>query len=124
VADASAGAAVVQTDDADDPGTWWTLVHQSNGHYQIRNARSGQMINVAGASGRLGAPLVQWPGQQVREANDKWLPVRNSDGTYSFYSRNSQLALDNPGGGTTAGTQYVQSSPNDGTPQRFDLIPR
>lgn len=118
------GAPVVQTDNAADPSTLWTLVHQSNGHYQIKNVHSGQMVNVGGASGKLQAPVVQWPGMNIREANDKWLPIRNADGTYTFYSRNSQLALDNPAGGNEVGTQYIQWSPTDGAPQRFELIRR
>ncbi|MGX6601375.1 RICIN domain-containing protein [Micromonosporaceae bacterium Da 78-11] len=117
-------APIVQTDNAGDPSTLWTLVHQSNGQYQIRNVHSGQAVNVGGASGKLQATVVQWPGMTMREANDKWSPVRNSDGTYTFYSRSSQLALDNPAGGTAVGTQYIQWSPTDGAPQRFELIRR
>lgn len=70
-----------------------------------------------------GAPVVQWPSQNTtRNANDQWQPIRNGDGTYSFYNRNSQFALDNPGGSTAAGVAYGQWPPNDGAPQRFTLV--
>lgn len=120
----SEGAAVVQTDDANDPSALWTLVPQSNGHYEIKNVRSSQLLNVTSVSMKLGQPAVQWPAQGTRQGNDQWLPVRNSDGTYSFYNRNSQFALDNPSGGNTVGAQYTQWAPNDGTAQKFNLIQR
>lgn len=116
-------AAVVQTNDGNDPSALWTFVLQSNGHYQIKNVRSGQMLNVSEASGALGKPVSQWPAQGARQANDKWLPIRNSDGTYSFYNRNSQFALDDPGASVAVGTQYVQWAQNDSLGQRFTLTP-
>ncbi len=116
-------AAVVQSPDADDPSSLWTFVQRSNGHYELKNAHSGQLLNVQAASAKLGSPVLQWPDQGgTRVANDQWLPVRNADATYSFYNRNSQLALDDPGAGTTAGRQYIQWAPNDGPQQKFRLI--
>lgn len=117
-------AAIVQTADAADPSALWTFVPRSNGHREIRNVRSGQLLNVAARSGASGGAVVQWPFQgDSRAANDQWLPIRNADGTYSLYNRLSQLALDNPGGSATAGAPYHQWAPNDGSPQRFRLIP-
>ncbi len=118
-------AAVVQTVDAAHPSSLWTFVQRSNGHYEIRNVHSGQLLNVQAASARPGSPVLQWPNQgSTRIANDQWLPVHNADGTYSFYNRNSQLALDNPGGSRTADTQYAQSAPDEGARQKFTLVRR
>jgi hypothetical protein len=108
-----------------DPSTLWTFTLRSNGQHEIQNVHSAQLLNVAAGSGKPGAAIVQWPSQcTARYANDQWQPVRNSDGTYSFYNRNSQLALDNPGGSTVVGTAYGQWAPNDGAPQKFALVQR
>lgn len=118
------GAAVVQTADAGDPSALWTFSAASNGHVRIVNVRSGQALNVAGASSALNTAVVQWPQQSDREANDKWLPVRNDDGTWTFVNRSSQFVLDDPGASTAAGTAYIQWSPNEGAQQKFMLVRR
>lgn len=120
----SSYAPVVQATDTGDESQTWTFVPASNGHITIRNARSGQLLNVAAASGALGQKVVQWPAQGIRPSNDQWLPVQNSDGTWSFYNRNSQLALDNPGASTAAGTQLNQWAPNNTDAQKFVVTPR
>jgi Ricin-type beta-trefoil lectin domain/Glycosyl hydrolase family 76/Ricin-type beta-trefoil lectin domain-like len=117
-------AAIVQNTDTGDTSASWTFVPESNGYYEIENARSGQLLNVSAASGAPGAQIVQWPTGGLIPGNDQWKPVQNSDGTWSFYNRNSKLALDNPGGSTAAGTQYEQWAPNDGPNQKFTLTSR
>ena len=117
-------AAIVQNTDTGDTSASWTFVPESNGYYEIQNARSGQILNVSGVSGALGALVVQWPAGGLQPGNDQWLPVQNADGTYSFYNRNSQLALDNPGASTAAGTQYEQWAPNDSAGQKFKVTSR
>jgi predicted alpha-1,6-mannanase (GH76 family) len=116
-------AAVVQTTQVGDPSTWWTLTLTSNGEYELKNIRSGQLVNVSGGSGKQGAAVAQRPDQNTtRLAGDQWLPIRNADGTYSFYNRSSQLALANPGGSTTAGTRYVQWGPDNSANEKFTLV--
>jgi Glycosyl hydrolase family 76/Ricin-type beta-trefoil lectin domain/Ricin-type beta-trefoil lectin domain-like len=117
-------AAVVQNTDTGDSSASWSFVPESNGYYEIKNTRSGQLLNVSGGSGKPGALIVQWPAGGIQSGNDQWLPVRNSDGTYSFYNRNSQLALDDPSGSTSAGTQFDQWPQNDSSGQKFTVISR
>jgi Glycosyl hydrolase family 76/Ricin-type beta-trefoil lectin domain/Ricin-type beta-trefoil lectin domain-like len=117
-------AAIVQNTDTGDTSASWSFVPESNGYYEIVNEGSGQLLNIAAASGALGALAVQWPAGGLVPGNDQWLPVLNSDGTYSFYNRNSQLALDDPGGSTAAGTQFEQWAPNATANQKFTLTSR
>ena len=116
-------APVVQAADAGDASSW-TFVPESNGYYEIKNVESGQVLNVSGASGALGAKVVQWPAGSIRAGNDQWYPVHNADGTWSFYNRNSQLALDDPAATTATGTQYEQWAQNNSAAQEFSLLPR
>ncbi|HEV2636692.1 MAG TPA: RICIN domain-containing protein [Actinocrinis sp.] len=115
---------IVQNTDTGDSGASWKFVPESNGYYEIQNARTGQLLNVSGRSGAAGALLVQWPAGSIGAGNDQWLPVQNADGSWSFYNRNSQLALDDPAGSTSGGTQYEQWNPNNGANQKFTLISR
>ncbi|WP_372515872.1 RICIN domain-containing protein [Streptantibioticus silvisoli] len=117
-------APIVQNADTGDTGASWSFVPQSNGYYEIKNSRSGQLLNVNAASGKSGALIVQWPAGGTSAGNDQWKPVANSDGTWSFYNRNSGQALDDPAGSNTAGTQYDQWFPNDTANQRFKVASR
>ena len=117
-------APIVQNPDTGDSGASWTFVPESNGYYEIKNARTGQLLNVNNQSGAPGALIVQWPAGALVPGNDQWLPVQNSDGSWSFYNRDSALALDDTAGSTAAGTQYEQWSPNNGPNQKFTLVSR
>jgi hypothetical protein len=121
---ATNGTPIVQNPDTGDTGASWTFVPESNGYYEIKNELTGQLLNVTDVSGAPGALIVQWPAGGLIPGNDQWLPVQNSDGTWSFYNRNSQLALDDPAGSTAAGTQFEQWSPNNTANQKFTLISR
>jgi hypothetical protein len=117
----NAGATVVQSPfTSGAANALWTFVPTSGGYYQIKNASSGLVISALSPVG--GAKLVQQTAQGMIPGNDQWLPVANSDGTYSFYNLNSQQALDNPGGSTTSGTQLDQSFGNSSTAQTFRLV--
>jgi hypothetical protein len=117
-------APVVQSPDTTDGSASWTFVPESNGYYEIKNSRSGQLLNISGASGALAAPTVQWAAGGIAAGNDQWKPIRNADGSWSFYNRNSGLALDDPAGSTSANTQYEQWVPNDGPNQKFTVVSR
>jgi hypothetical protein len=123
--DSGANAApIVQNSDTGDSGASWTFVQESNGYYEIKNALTGQLLNVNGQSGAPGALVVQWPAGGLAAGNDQWLPVQNADGSWSFYNRNSGLALDDPASSTAGGTQYEQWSPNNNANQKFTLTSR
>lgn len=115
-------APVVQ--EADPPGesAVWTLVPTSGGYYQIKNVKSGLFMSVTGAAVQSGAKIVQRPAQGMNPGDDQWRPVKNADGTYSFFNRNSQQALDDPALATEPGTQYGQWFGNNSYAQQFNLI--
>ena len=104
----------------------WTFVPTSGGYYQIKNVNSGQVLNVAGGagggSGSSMAKIVQFPAQSMLPGNDQWLPVQNSDGTFSFYNMLSHMALNIPGSSTSSGTQLDQYFGNGSVGQKFSLI--
>jgi hypothetical protein len=115
----AANAPVIQETSAKDASAVWSFARESNGYYEIRNARSKLLVNVAAASGAPHAKLLQWPAQGILQGNDQWMPVHNANGTWSFYNRNSQLAL--AIASTAAGTQLVQESPSNRPAQQFAL---
>jgi len=117
-------APIVQNPDTGDSGASWTFVPESNGYYEIKNALTGQLLNVTNQSGAPGALIVQWPAGGLVPGNDQWLPVQNADGSWSFYNRDSGLALDDTANSTAAGTQYDQWNPNNSPNQQFTLISR
>jgi hypothetical protein len=111
------GAAVVQSPFVSGAtNALWTFVGTSGGYYQIKNVNSGLVLNVSAVSVASGAQVVQWQAQGMIPGNDQWLPVANSDGTYSFYSLNSLQALD-----TASGTQLDQAFGDGSAAQRFRL---
>ena len=58
---------------------------------------SGKALDVAGSSTQRGANVQQWPLNGA--AAQKWVAVRNSNGTYTFISAlNASRALDIPNG--------------------------
>jgi hypothetical protein len=63
---------------------------------------------------------VQSPAHGRWQGNDQWLPIGNANGTWSFYNRNSQLALTIAG--TATGAQLVQQPQNNTRAQQFTLI--
>jgi Glycosyl hydrolase family 76/Ricin-type beta-trefoil lectin domain-like len=117
----AANAPIIQETSAKDASAAWGLVRESNGYYEIRNARSGMLANVQASSGAPHAKLLQWPAQGIGQGNDQWYPVHNANGTWSFYNRNSQLAL--AIASTATGTQLVQEAQSNKPAQQFALIP-
>jgi hypothetical protein len=104
----------------------WTFVPTSGGYYQIKNVNSGLVLNVTGGvgggSGSAQAKIVQYAAQSMIPGNDQWLPVQNSDGTFSFYNLLSKQALNVPGSSTASDTQLDQYFGNGSTAQKFSLI--
>lgn len=115
-------AAVVQQPAAGTGTALWTLVPTDNGYFQIRNVKTGLVLNVAAASGAPGAKVVQWNAQASSYGNDQWLPVKQADDNYVFFNLNSHFALDNPGGSTATGTQLSQWQASGTSAQEFTLV--
>jgi predicted alpha-1,6-mannanase (GH76 family) len=123
-----AGAIVVQYPFmSGQTNSLWTFVPTSGGFYQIKNVNSGLVLNVSGGvttNALNGALIDQTDPAGMTPGNQQWVPVKNSDGTYSFYSLNSQQALDVPGASTTSDVQLDQWFGNSTTAQKFKLIAR
>ncbi|HEV2645162.1 MAG TPA: RICIN domain-containing protein [Acidobacteriaceae bacterium] len=120
----SNGAAVVQNTYTGASSQLWTLVATSGGYYQIKNVNSGLVLNVKGHSTLAKALIQQYGAQGPTPGNDRWLPAKNSDGTWSFYNLNSQMSLDVPGASKSTGVQFQQSFANNNSNQKFNLISR
>jgi ricin-type beta-trefoil lectin protein len=88
----------------------WRYVSAGVGYYRIQSVSSGLYVNVSSDSRVIGGSMIQWP--QASGDNDRWLPVKNSDGTYSFVNLANGLALEVPGGSKAADTQLTQWYPN------------
>ena len=113
------GAAVDQWPYNGGANQLWNFIPTSNGYYQIKNANSSKDLTVYGASTGVNATVVQDPYGTA--GNDQWQPVKQTDGSYVFYNRHSGLVLDNPGGGSTQGTQFIQYNANGGSNQKFTV---
>jgi len=118
----SSGATIVQDAYTGATSQLWTLVNTAGDYYQIKNVKSGLVLNVKGHSTLSGGLLQQYAAQGQLPGNDQWHPALNSDGTYSFYSFNSQLTLEVPGASKTSGIQLDQWFANNGSNQKFNLI--
>ncbi|WP_333492207.1 RICIN domain-containing protein [Streptomyces camelliae] len=79
----------------------------SCGYGQLRAQNSGHVVAVSGGSTAAGTPDIV---QQAPDgtAGSLWLPVRHSDGSYSFQNKNSGLCLDVYGAGSNPGRQPDQ----------------
>lgn len=116
------GGAVVQSVFDGGSESFWTLVPSSGGYYEIKNVSSGLLLDVQADSYALGATVVQALPEAHGQGNDQWLPVSNVDGSYSFFSLSSALALDDPQSSTAPGTSPDQWSGNGTMAQSFALI--
>ena len=115
--------AVVQEPFGNTKASLWTFVPTNGGYYRIRNVNSGLFLTVKSNSAKPGAVIVALPLSTPAQGNEQWLPVVNSDGSYTFYNLSSILALDDPTSSTAAQTQFGQSFGNGSTAQKFQLIP-
>lgn len=118
----AAGAAIVQLPSASGAASWRFIAASTPGYYRIQSVQSGLSMSVSNASRVIGAPIVQSPAVQTAPFNDQWLPVLNSDGTFSFYNLATTLALDEARASTTA-NQLDQWYPNGSDAQGFRLVP-
>ena len=124
-ASTTSGAKVIQYPySSGQTNALWTLVPASGGYYTINNVNSGQVLNVSGggSAGVNGELIIQWPAQGMIPGNDRWMPVQNADGTFSFYNLFSTQALDIPGASTASSVQLDQWFGNGTAAQKFNLI--
>jgi MYXO-CTERM domain-containing protein len=100
----------------------WTFVATNGGYYRIQNVGNGWFLTVKANSAQPGALIIAAPLGTPAQGNEQWLPVMNSDKSYSFYNLSSILALDDPNASTIPGTQVAQWFGNGTSGQEFQLI--
>ncbi|MFB7508916.1 RICIN domain-containing protein [Streptomyces broussonetiae] len=111
----------------------WTCNGQSNqqfefrpvsgGYGQLAAQNSGHVVAVSGGSTAAGTPDIV---QQAPDgtAGSLWLPVRQSDGSYSFQNDNGGLCLDLYGGDSNLGQQLDQWPCKNTVGNNQDFTPR
>jgi len=118
----SAGAAIDQWTCNGQSNQQFEFVPVSGGYGQLRAQNSGQVVAVSGGSTTAGTPdIVQAAGGA---AGSLWLPVQQSDGSYSFQNQNSGLCLDAYGGGSKLGQQLDQWQCKNAPGTNQDFTPR
>jgi hypothetical protein len=106
-ASGTAGAAIDQWSCNGQSNQQFQFVPVSGGYGELQAQNSGDDVAVAGSSTTAGQPDVV---QQAPNGagNSLWLPVQQSDGSYSFKNQNSGLCLDVYGAGSNLGQQLDQ----------------
>jgi hypothetical protein len=103
----NAGAAIDQWTCNGQTNQQFQFLPGSGGYGELRALNSGQDVAVSGSSTSAGvADIVQQPPNGA--ANGLWLPVAQSDGSFSFQNKNSGLCLDVFGANSNLGQQLDQ----------------
>ncbi|MER5716180.1 RICIN domain-containing protein [Streptomyces sp. NPDC002132] len=118
-----AGAAIDQWTCNGQGNQQFEFVPVSGGYGQLRAQHSGHVVAVSGGSTTAGTPDIV---QQAPDgaAGGLWLPVQQSDGSYSFQNKNSGLCLDVYGGGSNLGQQLDQWPCKNTAGSNQDFTPR
>ena len=103
----AAGAAVTQWTCHGQANQQFQFVPVSDGYGRLQAQHSGYDVAVADSSTTAGVPNIV---QQVPNSapNSLWLPIQQSDGSFSFQNQNSGLCLDVYGANSTLGQQLDQ----------------
>ncbi|MER5512957.1 RICIN domain-containing protein [Streptomyces sp. NPDC002766] len=119
----SAGAAVDQWTCNGQSNQQFRFVPAAGGYGQLQAQNSGLMVAVSDGSTAAGTPdIVQQTPNGT--AGALWLPVQQSDGSYSFRNQNSGLCLDVYGGGSNPGQQLDQWPCKNTAGSNQDFDPR
>ncbi|WP_078960311.1 RICIN domain-containing protein [Streptomyces sp. NRRL WC-3618] len=119
----SAGAAIAEWTCNGQGNQQFQFVPASGGYGQLQAQSSGLVVAVSGGSTAAGVPNIVQQAPSSAAAG-LWLPVRQSDGSYSFQNQNSGLCLDAYGGGGKAGQQLDQWSCKNTAGSNQDFTPR
>ncbi|MGW4985076.1 RICIN domain-containing protein [Streptomyces mirabilis] len=119
----SAGAAIDQWTCNGQSNQQFQFVPGAGGYGQLQAQNSGLVVGVAGGSTTAGTPDIvqQAPGGATGAL---WLPVRQSDGSYSFQNQSSGLCLDVYAGGGNLGQQLDLWSCKNTAGSNQDFTPR
>ena len=92
----------------------WKLAHDKEGYVTLTNVSSGLVLSVSGASTANKTKIV-FEKAKSDSRSQRWIAVKNDDGTYTFVSAlNGSSVLDCYGGSSSAGT-VVQLYAGNGT---------
>jgi hypothetical protein len=118
----AAGAAVTQWTCHGQANQQFRFVPVSDGYGRLQAQHSGYDVAVANNSTAAGVPNIV---QQVPNSapNSLWLPIQQSDGSYSFQNQNSGLCLDVYGANSTLGQQLAQWPCKNGPGNNQDFTP-
>ncbi|GHJ43747.1 hypothetical protein Cs7R123_10890 [Catellatospora sp. TT07R-123] len=119
----AAGAAIVQSTCGGQNSQKFQFVPVSGGYGRLQAQHSGYDVAVANSSTAAGVLNIV---QQVPNSasNSLWLPVQQSDGSYSFRNQNSGLCLDVYGANSTVGQQLDQWQCKNAPGNNQDFSPR
>jgi len=122
-ASTAAGAAVTQWTCSGQTNQLFQFVPVSGGFGRLQAQHSGHDVAVANSSTAAGVPnIIQ---QATNSApNSLWLPIQQSDGSYSFRNQNSNLCLDVFGANSTLGQQLDQWQCKNAPGTNQDFTPR
>jgi hypothetical protein len=99
----------------------WYLDYLDNGYYHIRNAVSGDLLDVDGSSSSDGANVIQWPSNNGWNQQWQLTPTGEKD-SWIIKNRNSGKLLDVSGKSTSDGAQAIQWSANGGHNQHWYFL--
>ena len=119
----AAGAAITQWTCNGQANQQFQFVPVSGGYGRLQAQHSGYDVAVANSSTAAGVPNII---QQVPNSapSSLWLPVKQSDGSYSFKNQNSGLCLDVYGANSTLGQQLDQWQCKNAPGTNQDFSPR
>ena len=81
---------VLSNSEADNAAQVWQIRPLGEGKYQLMNGHSFQGLD--NANGATEHPVIQW-SEEKDNPNQHWFISRNPDGTYSFISEPTRMAL-------------------------------
>jgi ricin-type beta-trefoil lectin protein len=100
----------------------WQFQTTSGGFFRVNNFNNvAEVWDVTGVSTADSALIQTWTYGGGN--NQQWLPTQQSNGSYTFTSRNSNKCLDTPGASTADSVQLQQFTCNGTTAQTFNLVP-
>lgn len=100
----------------------WKVENLDDGYVRIVSVKSGKVLDVKNGMAKQSVKVQQytWNGTRAQ----KWLPVKNENGTYTFYSAlGNHLVLDVAGASKNNGTSLQVYSANKTSAQMFKMYP-
>lgn len=119
-ASTSNGAAIQLWDSNNTDAQRWVVEDAGSGYVFLKSANSGKVLDVAGGSTAPSTRVQQYDLNKTRA--QKWVPVKNENGTVTFYSAlGGGLVLDVTGGSTESGAALQTYRGNATAAQQFKL---